>query len=341
MTRLVSSIVGLAVAAVVGAVVIAIMGHSVIAAYGTFVTSSIGSLSGIAQTLNKISPLLLMGLAVAVALRGGFFNIGADGQLYGGAILATGIAFALGDTGLPALALIPVLLAAGIAGGALTSALPGWLRVRWSVNEIFVTVMLNFVLIYLTEYLTTGPWTDQTTGEAVSMPLPAQAELPMLSQRLGTHSGVLVALLTAAGVWWVLERTLFGFEVRAIGDNPKAAELAGIAIGRVTKATFLLSGALAGLAGAIEVLGLHQRLILGITPGYGAMAILIAVLGRAQVGGVFAASIGISILLVGSDSLQRSIGLPASAALVFFAVIVLTVLLLESRRRRASSAVPP
>jgi simple sugar transport system permease protein len=315
---------------VVGAVVIVAMDGNVLAAYRTFLWSSLGSLTGLAQTLNKTCPLLLTGLSVALALRGGFFNIGGDGQIYAGAILGTGLAFALGP-GVSAIVMLPAVIAAGAAGGALCAAIPGLLRVRWSVNEIFVTVMLNFVAAFLTDFLTTGPWNDPMAGEAITRLVPDGAAMPMLSARLGLHGGIVLALAVTLVVWYLLERTRLGFEIRAIGDNPRTARLAGIRLERTTLATFLMSGALAGLAGAIEVAGLHQRLILGLTPGYGAMALLIAVIGRSRAGGVLVASFAMAVLLVGSDSLQRSVGLPASAALVFQSLIVLCVLWIEAR----------
>lgn len=319
-----------AVAALAGAVLIAVMRGDVPGAYRTFLWSSLGTAGGFAQTLNKTCPLLLGGLAVGLALRAGYFNIGVDGQIYAGAIAATGVALALESVGNPALA--PFAVVVGVLGGAAFAAIPGALRAWWSVNEIFVTVMLNFVAAFLTEYLTTGPWNDVMAGEAITRLIPDAAKLPMLSARAGSHVGIFLALATVVVVWLVLERTRWGFEVRALGDNARAARVAGIRTGWVTVAVLVASGALAGLAGAIEVTALHHRLILGLTPGYGVMAILIAVLGKARPLGILAASFAMAVLLVGSDSLQRSVGLPASAALVFQALIVLSVLFVDAKR---------
>ncbi|MBI2207096.1 MAG: ABC transporter permease [Candidatus Rokubacteria bacterium] len=319
-----------AVAALAGAVLVAVMRGDVLGAYRTFVWSSLGTAGGFAQTLNKMCPLLLGGLAVGLALRGGYFNIGVDGQIYAGAIAATGVALALETVANPALA--PFAVVVGVLGGAAFAAIPAVLRAWWSVNEIFVTVMLNFVAVFLTEYLTTGPWNDVMAGEAITRLIPDAAKLPMLSVRAGSHVGIFLALASAVLVWLVLERTRWGFEVRALGDNERAARVAGIRTAWVTAAVLVASGALAGLAGAIEVTALHHRLILGLTPGYGIMAILIAVLGKARPLGILAASFAMAILLVGSDSLQRSVGLPASAALVFQALIVLSVLFVDAKR---------
>ncbi len=324
-------LVAIALAALVSALFVVVMRGNVLVAFRTLLTSSLGSVGGIGQTLNKISPLLLSSVAVMLGLRGGFFNIGVDGQIYMGAIAGTGIAFALAGWNLSAFLLVPVVLLAGFVGGGLFGAIPGVLRARWSVNEIFITVMLNFVAYYLTEYITTGPWNDPVTGEAITVAIPTAANLPMLIPSAGAHAGILVAILGSALLSLLLTRTLLGYEIRAVGDNPRAARLGGINIRRITLITLSLSGALAGLAGVIEVSGYHNRLVLGLTPGYGAMAILISVLGKTHPVGVAAASVLVAVLMVGSDSLQRSVGLPASAGFVFQAIVVLCVLLVDAR----------
>lgn len=327
-------LVAVALAALVSALFVWAMRGNVLVAFATLITSSLGSVGGLGQTLNKISPLLLGSVAVMLGLQGGFFNIGVDGQIYGGAIAATALAFGLAGTGLPAPLFIPLGLAAGVLGGALFGGIPGVLRARWSVNEIFITVMLNFVAYYLTEYLTTGPWNDPVTGEAITVAIPAAANLPLIVPSAGAHAGILLALGVSGAVFLLLTRTVLGYEIRAVGDNPRAARVGGIDIPRITLITLSLSGALAGLAGAIEVQGYHNRLVLGLTPGYGAMAILISVLGKKHPLGVTVASVLVAILMVGSDSLQRSVGLPASAGFVFQAIVVLCVLLVDARSAR-------
>jgi ABC-type uncharacterized transport system permease subunit len=329
-------VIAVAVAAAVSAIFILAMQGDVVLAFRTMVSSSLGSVAGIAQTLNKLSPLLLGSMAVMLARQGGFFNIGVDGQMYAGAIVTTGVAFAVGDA-LPAAVMMPLAVLAGFAGGAAYGAVPGTLRARWGVNEIFVTVMLNFVAFYFTEWVATGPWNDPITGEAITRVLPGSSALPMLLPAAGAHSGIVIAVALAAAVAVLLRRTLLGYEIRAAGNNPRAATLGGVRLARITVVTLALSGALAGVAGAIEVAGYHNRLILGLTPGYGMMAILIAVLGRMHPAGVATAAVLVAILMVGADSLQRSVRLPASAGFVFQAIVVLCVLFVEARsaRRRA------
>ncbi|MGI9148832.1 MAG: ABC transporter permease [Chloroflexota bacterium] len=320
--------VALMVALVLVGALLALVGADPLLAYATMVRASLGSLGSVGQTLNKATPLILGALGVAFALRGGFLNVGVDGQIYLGAICATGMAFLLGGQAPAALAL-PLVLLAGVLGGLLAVLPAALLRAVWGVNEIFVTVMLNFVFIELTDYLATGPWNDPLAGEAISRPIPLAAQLLPLPLT-GAHPGILIALLVAAIVGWVLRRTLLGYTVRAVGDNPAAARVGGIDLGRVAVTALAISGGIAGLAGAIEVSGYHQRLILGLSPGYGYMAILLAVLGRRQPFGVVVAGLAFAVLLVGSDSLQRSVRLPQSGVLVFEAIILLSMLFAEA-----------
>jgi general nucleoside transport system permease protein len=326
----------LAVAVLVTAGFIAAFGKDPLAAYRMILQASVGSAAGAGQTMNKATPLLLGSLAVALAMRAGFFNIGVDGQIYAGAIAATAGAFLLAGSAVPAWAAVPALLATGTAGGALLGAIPAVLRAGWGISEIFVTVMLNFVAFFLTDYLTTGPWNDPVAGEAISRPIPAAAVLPQLDPQQGAHAGIVLALAIGLALAWLLTRTWLGYQIRAAGDNPVAARLGGINLVRITLVALIASGGLAGLAGAVEVTGVYNRLILGLTPGYGILAILIAVLARRAIPGVILVSLGFAILLVGSDTLQRSIGFPSSAVYVFQAITVLCVLMAEAavRRRR-------
>ncbi len=333
-TEVVIYLGGLATALLVTGAFILTFGGNPIVAYRMILQASVGSIAGLGQTLNKTTPLLFGGLAVALAMRGGLFNIGVDGQMYAGAIAATGAAYLLAASGPPDWLVVPVVLISGAVGGAVLTAIPAVLRAGWGVSEIFVTVMLNFVAQFLTEYLTTGPWNDPVAGEAISRLIPAGATLPMLDRQHGAHAGILLALAAALAVAWMLSRTWLGYQIRAAGDNPVAARLGGVPLLRITLVTLIASGGLAGLAGAVEVAGVYDRLILGLTPGYGILAILIAVLSRRAIAGVIIISLAFAILLVGSDSLQRSIGFPSSAVYVFQAVAVLSVLLAEAAARR-------
>jgi ABC-type uncharacterized transport system permease subunit len=319
-------LVALLIALAINTFFILLLGGNPVEAYRTAFRVSLGTVGGIAQTFNKTTPLLLGSLAVAVGFRAGLFNIGVDGQIYLGAIFATGLGLSLAGSGIPAPLFVLILMLGGMLGGLIYALIPGLLRVIGGVNEIFTTVMLNFIALYLTEYLATGPWNDPAAGEAITLPIDPTAELAMLIPSRGAHIGVLLAALMAGVVWYLLNRTVFGYELRAVGENLRAAMLAGISTNRIILLTLMLSGALAGLAGAIEVSGVHNRLLLGLSPNYGVMAILVSVLGRNHPLLLIPVTFLFSVLLIGSDSMQRTVGFPASAVFLFQALVVLIVL---------------
>ncbi|HKJ57509.1 MAG TPA: ABC transporter permease [Nitriliruptoraceae bacterium] len=322
---------GVIVALLVNAALLAALGANPVTAYGTIVSSALGSVGGLAQTLNRMTPLLLGATAVAFAMRAGYVNLGVDGQIYAGAILATGVAFLL--DGWPAWLLLPVVLLAGVVGGGLLASIPAWLRATRGVNELFVTVMLNFVALFLAEYLATGPWTDPVAGEAITVPIPDAANLPVMLPG-GGHAGILLAVpIAVAASWWLL-RTRRGFEFRAVGANSLAARFGGVRLVRIGVIALVVAGALGGLAGSIEVTGVHSRLLTGLTPNFGYMAVLIAVLARRSPVATIPVAFAFAVLIVGADSLQRSVNLPASAVLVFQAVVVVTILAFETPRGR-------
>jgi simple sugar transport system permease protein len=323
---------GILVALLLNAVFIALVGGNVLDAYATIIHSSLGSSIGIAQTLNKWVPLLLGGLAVGVGFRAGVTNIGVDGQLYFGAIAATGAGFMLASSNLSPVVAIPIVLAAGIIGGAFYAAIPATLKALFGVNEIFVTVMLNSIALFAVEYITTGPWNDPSAGEAITLPIPKFANLPDLVARGGGHIGILIAFAVVLLVAWMLNRTILGYEIKAVGDNPIAASVGGIKCRWVGFVALIMAGMMAGLGGGIEVAGVHSRLIYGLSTNYGTMAILIAAMGKSNPFGILLASALFAVLFVGSDSLQRSVGLPASAVLVFQAVMFLSILAFRAIR---------
>jgi len=318
-------------ALIINALLLRLVGADPVAAYARILRVSLGSTSGFAQTLDRTTPLLLGAVAVSLGLRAGYTNLGVDGQIYLGAIAATGVAFALPRAPGPLLQ-AALLLGATLGGGAL-ALIPAFLRARRGINELFVTVMLNFIGLYLIDYLTTGPWADPVAGEAISRPIAPSARLHHLLGSTG-HIGILIAVAIAAGVAVWLGRTRRGFELRASGLNPQATRYGGVALVTTGVLALVVSGAIAGLAGGIEIAGVHGRLVKGISPSYGYMAVLIAVLARRNCYGAIAVAFAFAVLIVGSDSLQRSVKLPQSAVLVFQAVVVLAVLFFESLRRR-------
>lgn len=324
----------LLMAIVVTTVIVIALGGNVAEAYRAAFRDSLGSIGGFGQVLNRMTPLLLASLTFSIGKHAGLHNIGMDGQIYAGAIFTVGIGLWLKPAALGSWVMIPLLLVAGALGGAIWSGLAGLLRVRWGVNEIFATVMLNFISLYLVEYLATGPWNDPISGEAITLPISAASTLPLLIRRGGAHNGVLLAAVVAVLLWWWLYRTVPGYEMRASGANPRAARVGGISLGTVQMLAMVIGGAMAGMAGFIEVSGVHHRMMLGLSPQYGMMSILIAVLGRFHPLALIPVNFALAVLIAGSDSLQRTVGFPAAAVFMLQALIVLVVLGIEALRAR-------
>lgn len=331
--------ISIGVALLFNGLFIAAAGGDIIQAYSKIFGSSFGSWIGFGQTLNKWTPLLFGALAVALGNRGGVFNIGVDGQIYIGAVFATGLGFLFKSIPLPPSLMVVLVLLAGCIGGGLYAGIAGFLRAVYNVNEIFTTVMLNFVAVFIVEYLATGPWNDPIAGEAITLPIVSSAHLPSLIPRTGSHIGVILAIAMVFGLWFLLNKTRLGFHIRAVGDNPVASEVGGVNIRNSVFLTLALSGAIAGLAGAVEVIGVHGgRLILGLTPNYGTLAILISAVGMASPFIILGWSAFFAVFFVGSDSLQRSISFPASGILVFQAIMFLIIMWIRQLRDRGSLA---
>lgn len=318
----------------ISALPIVIMGANPLEAYWTMFYASLGGVSQIAETLVKAIPLWLAGLSVAVAFSVGFWNIGAEGQLHWGAIATTGVGIALASLALPSPIAILIVLASGLIAGTFWALIPAFLKAYLRINEIIVTVMMNFIAIYFTEYLILGPWRDPTAPEPMTPPIASAAQLPKLIPRTWFHSGIFVAIAATVVVFFIMEKTPLGYEIKCTGNNPKAAKWGGIDVSRVIIYSMILSGGLAGLAGACEIAGVHYRLLRGFSPGYGFLAIIVALLAKLNPIGVAFAAFFFAALLVGADALQRTIGMPVSAVYVIEATILLSVFVFENIIRR-------
>jgi len=293
------------------------------AAYLEILKESLGSTYGISETLVKATPLIITGLAVSIAFRMQIWNIGAEGQIYMGACGATWVAL---FSGLDAPLMLPAMFFAGAIAGGLWASVAGLLRARWQVNEVIVTLLMNYIAILLTDYLVFGPWKNP---DGFNFPLTAQfGEAARFTEYFDTrlHSGFFLALFCALAVYLLMERTIWGFQVKAIGSNPGAARYAGMKTGLAIFMVLSLSGAIAGIAGFSEVAGLQHRLQHGISPGYGYTAIIIAWLARRSALGVIIVSFLMGILLVGGDSLQLSWQLPVAFAYAFQGLILFFLL---------------
>lgn len=305
----------------ISALFLSAMGIDVVAAGRAMVGGSVGSEYALfSSTLVRSVPLILTGLAVAWAFNAGVFNIGVEGQFLVGASAATAIGLALpGGIGSAALA-----LAGGALAGAGWAAVAAWLRVRFAVLEVISTIMLNFVAIQLVAYLVHGPLGDPNGIYPQSPSLATSTWLPRIVPGSRLHAGFAVAVIACVVAWYVRRHMAAGFRLRLAGANPDAAWISGgVAVNRVTVSAFLMSGAIAGMAGAIEVTGVTYALYESISPGYGYTAIAVALLANLNPAGVIASGIGFGALEAGAASMQRDAGVPAVIVAVIEAVLIL------------------
>ncbi len=300
-------------ALVAGGAIMLLAGENPVTVYRAMFTGAFGSRYAFSETLVKTIPLLLTGLGVGVAFRMQLWNIGAEGQLYLGAIGATWVAlYALPEA--QAGVVIPAMMVAGLAGGALWAAGPAALRARLGVNEIITTLMLNYVAILLAEWLVHDPWKNPIGfGFPGTASFPPTAWLPLWGTTR-VHLGLAFGLAAAAVLFVVLRRTRWGYEIAVMGESERVARYAGMATRRNIMAVMLVSGALAGLAGMSEVAGISHQLTRNLSPGYGYTAIIVAWLGRLHPLGITLVAVLLAGLLVGGDQLQLALGLPAAIA---------------------------
>jgi len=321
-------LLSLLLALIVGGILLKAVKADPIKTYRAMALGAFGSRYSLSETLVKAIPLMLCGLAVSVAFRMLFWNIGAEGQLAMGGIAAAGVALFLPPRAphLPSWLLLLLIAIVGFMAGALWGLIPALLKAYIRVNEIITTLMLNYIAILLVEYLFYGPWKDpKGYGFPGTAEFPPVAWLPRLP---GTrvHLGLLFALLAAIFIWAVLSRTKWGYEIRVIGENPRAATYAGISLVRNILLIMWLSGGLAGLAGMAEVTGIAHRLTKGLTVGYGFTAIIVAWLAKLNPWTVLIVSFLLAGLLVGGDQIQITMGLPASVALILQGAILFFML---------------
>jgi simple sugar transport system permease protein len=296
-------------------------GADVAEAYRLLLFSTFQSRYDIQDTLVKAAPLLFTGLAVLVAFRAKFWNIGAEGQLMAGAIAAC---FIGQREFLPAFSLVPLTIAAAALFGALWALLPALLKVRLKVDDVVTTLLLNFIMLYGVTALLEGPWRDPRSGSPNSPSIRFEAEFPILPG-INVHIGVLLALFAAVAVWWMITRTVLGFSIRAVGHNPDAANYAGISVGRTILIAALISGALAGLAGAGEVGGVRFQVTSDLSSGYGYAGIVIATLAELNPLGAIPAALFFAIIFNGAGSMARATGVPIYLADVIQGVALVTL----------------
>lgn len=309
-------------AALIGSIILIFSGANPLGAYSALLDGAFGSASTFTRTLEKATPLLLSGLAVAFAFKAGLFNIGAQGQLLLGAMVSAWLGFAI--TGLPPLIHAPLALLGGALAGGLYGAIPGALKTYTGAHEVITTIMLNYIAINITDYLADGPFKDTTPGNVV-----ARTPSIMDSARIGEISvfpiGFLIAVLCAVVVWWLLWRTTTGYEIRTVGLNQSAAKYAGIRVARTVILTMVLSGVLAGIGGAIETQGIVGRYQPGFNVGLGFEGITVALLGKTHPFGVIPAALLVGAMQAGANQMQFRAGVPAEIIDVIQALILFFV----------------
>jgi ABC-type uncharacterized transport system permease subunit len=297
--------------------------------YALMFEGGFGSRFAWSETLTRATPLIFTGLAAAVAFRARFYNIGAEGQFYAGALAAVAIGGLHGGTGFdahPAL-LFPAMLLAAMLAGAVLLLVPALLRTRLGVDEVVTTLLLNFIVLLFVSMMLDGPMKDPAgMGWPQSVVISDDLQLGRLIERTRLHTGLLWAVALAVVLWVLLNYSTFGFAVRAVGANARGAAFAGVPVQRTMIAVAMISGALAGLGGAIEVAGRAGYLTLDMSPGYGYTGIVIAMLAGLNPLGVVAAAIFVAGVLVGADSMSRGVAVPTYIADVIVAIALLSIL---------------
>lgn len=308
----------------VASLLVLIAGASPFNVFWLVVKGAVGSQFALLETLTRATPLIFTGLAVAVAFRAKLWNIGAEAQLYIGAVVT--VVLGTGAVAMPAPALIPLIMICAMLAGALLLLGPAVLKVRFGVDEVVTTLLLNFIVILFVSMLLEGALKDPMgLGWPQSKRVIADAQLPRLITGKRLHFGFVIAVASAVVVWVVMKKTTLGYEMRAVGNNAEAARFAGIPVNRVLMKTALLSGGLAALAGFSEVAGLKGNLTLDLSPGFGYTGIVVAMLAMLNPLGVVASAIFVAIIFVGADAMSRSAGVPSYIAQVMVATALLTM----------------
>jgi len=306
-------------------VLIAWAGAPVLKSYFLLFKGAFGSRFALTETVTRSIPLIFTGLAVAIAFRSKFYNIGGEGQLYCGALAATFIG--TGMVTLPPVLMVPLLMLVGALAGGAMLIVPVLLKTHMKVDEVVTTLLLNFVVLLFVSYLVEGPWRDpMSLGWPQAAPIIDEGVFPRLLSKGRLHAGLIFALIAAVLAWALMKFTVWGYEIKAVGYNATAAEFAGIRVNATIIRTALISGGLAGLAGVSEVAGLKGYLTLDLSPGFGYTGIAVAMLAQLHPLGVIPAALFLSAVYVGADSMSRAINIPTYIADVLVGVSVLAIL---------------
>ena len=322
--QLLMTFIAIIVALLISALLVFSAGANIIEAFDGLLAGAFGSWKAIIETLVKATPLILCGLAVTFAFQGKIMNIGAEGQLFAGAMMGYWVVSSFPNMN-PVLHII-LTVVAGFVGGAICGLIPGLIKGFLRVDETIVTVMLNYVIAYFLTFLLSGVW--QAPGEYfyISGRIQDNLHYPLLVENTRLHLGFLVAIVFAVVVYWIIQKTRLGYEIRTIGLNPTAAKFKGVNVTKVIILTLVISGGIAGLAGVGELLGLHYRLRTDLSTGYGFTGIIIAMLAGLNPFGVIVASIFMGGLINGSNSMQIFSKVPTALVYAMQAIVLISLL---------------
>jgi general nucleoside transport system permease protein len=326
--KIATPFISVAIAVIIGSIIIWLAGKSPIEAYSAMFRGAFGGPRQIGETLLRATPLIFTGLAVAYGFRAGLFNIGAEGQLFMGGLAAAFVGIQL--AGLPWIISAPLVLLAAAAAGAAWAFGPALMKAKIGAHEVITTMMFSYIGRYFVSYMVTGPM--KAPGQIPqTLELPPESRLPRLSDVFGfiepnrAHVGIILAVVVAIVIWWVLKYTVMGYEARAVGFNPSAAENGGISVASTTVKSLCTSGALAGLAGAVEVMGVHWRLFDQFSSGFGFTGIAVALLAKNNPIGVLAAALLFGAMSAGAGTMQLEAGVSQKVISILQGLIIFLV----------------
>jgi general nucleoside transport system permease protein len=331
--RIVLPVMAIVVTLILSAIPILLAGGALWKSYFYLFYGALGTRFNLLETFVKGSPLILTGLAVAFAFRAKFWNIGAEGQLLAGALIATVFGVHLG--GMPRPVVLPVVIAAGFLAGGAWAVIPGILKTKLKVDDVVSTLLMNYVMWHIMGALLFGPLQQPGSSWPRSAAIVEAARYPVLLPRSRFHMGIIIAFIAVVIIWFVNNKTTFGYRSKAVGVNIRAAHFGGISTTSVIVWTALISGGLAGLAGVGELCAIQYRLIMDISPGYGYTGIVIAMLGNLHPVGVLFSALFFSVIIVGAQTMSRMTGVPTyiSEVIQGMALMVMLVFLLFTEYR--------
>jgi ABC-type uncharacterized transport system permease subunit len=323
--KVIIPIIAIVVTLILSAIPILAAGGNLWKSYFHLFYGALGSKYNLLETFVKASPLIFTGLAVAFAFRAKFWNIGAEGQLMAGAIVATWIGISF--QGLPRYIHLPLIIVFAFFAGGLWASVPALLKARLKVDDVVTTLLLNYVMLHIMGALLFGPLQQPKSSWPRSPGILASAEYPKLIARSRFHLGILLAVIAVFIIWFINKKTILGYQMKAVGVNQRAAYFGGINPGIITLKTAIISGGLAAMAGMGEVCAIHYHLLMDISPGYGYSGIVIAMLGNLHPIGVFLSALFFSIIIVGAQSMSRITGVPTYIAEVIQGMALMVMLI--------------